>query len=104
MENIINLLAASSFTKLDKKIGSSKVAVILRDFIFKNEMIAISIPCKIRNSTMILVSVITIMCENEIWNECFFHFFKNIFYFICLIWKKPVFKIKDINRFFPNFF
>ena len=61
-----NLLTANIFTQFDKKIRSPQITIVLRNFVFKNKMISIGIPSKIRNCSMILVSVISMMSKNKI--------------------------------------
>src|SRR5271154_4587086 len=52
--------------KWNKHVRPSHVAVVLRNFIFQNHMISKRIPGQLPNQTMILMSVPSVVREDEI--------------------------------------
>jgi len=65
----------------DKEIGSSKVAIVLGNFVFQNEMIPPGVPNELIEDAVVLMQVMTGMGENDVWRKQLFEFFKIVFNF-----------------------
>ena len=62
--------------QVDKKIGQAEIAIELRNFVFKNEMIAKRVPCELANQPVVLVQVCASVSENDVWRRLTLEFLK----------------------------
>src|SRR5258708_39432180 len=50
-------------------IRMAKVAIVLKYFVFKNQMISERVPGQVRQDPVVLMAVIAVMSEDNIWNK-----------------------------------
>src|SRR4029078_6753180 len=63
---VCRLQSAQLLVQRNKHVRNAEVPIIFRDFILQDQMTAECVPCEIREHTMILMTVISIMSKNEI--------------------------------------
>src|SRR5579884_2040014 len=99
-QDIFYFLFANRVAQWHKKIGHPQITVILRDFVFQNEMISKRIPSQIRNDLMILMQVVPIMGKNKIGRAFLFDLLKELLDLISHKWEEAHLKILHHDRFF----
>jgi hypothetical protein len=60
-----------------EEIWLAQIAIVFRDFIFQDQVVAERVPRQFRNESMILVRVVAVVSENYIRRECAFQLFEG---------------------------
>ncbi len=74
--NILRLAFAGLAIQSHKKIRRTQVAIVLRDFVFQDEMAAKRIPSQFGDQPMILVKIMPVVGQNQIGSKLFFQPFE----------------------------
>jgi len=90
-----NFLITNILRKRNENIGLAKIAVVFGNFIFQDEMIPEGIPGQIGNHGVILVPIMAIMRQYQVWIEPLFECFKGILDRRPLIGKIALAKLVD---------
>ncbi len=86
----MNLLIANGLIQADEKIRRSKIAIILGNFVFEDQLVAKGIPSKFGNNSMVLVKVVSIVSKYQIRLKSFPHGLKEFLDSLPLVRKKTV--------------
>ena len=81
--------AIDRFIQVDKEVRYAKIAVIFRNFIFQDEMVSKGIPGQLTNQTMILMQIMPVMGEDDVWRFLPFQLLKKILISPPMYGKKP---------------
>jgi hypothetical protein len=81
--------------EIHKKVGITKVAVVLENFVFENEVITPGIPGQPIDHSMILMEIVTGVGEYQIGGEGVFQTFKVFFDFHTFRREKTVAEVED---------
>jgi hypothetical protein len=65
LTQVSHLLGADGFAQRDVQVRLSKIAVVLWDLIFQDEMVAEGVPSEFGNETVVLVQVMAGMREDQ---------------------------------------
>ena len=61
---LFGFAVASFFVQADVKVRASQIAVILRDFVFEDNMVTKCVPGEVGEDAMILMTIIAVMSED----------------------------------------
>ena len=62
-----DFFAIDRFIQVDKEVRYAKIAVIFRNFIFQDEVISKGIPGQLTDQTMVLMQIMPVMGEDDVW-------------------------------------
>src|SRR5450759_1263681 len=94
----ISLLFQCVCRNWDVKIRSAQISIPLGDFVLENTVIAKRIPSQTGDLPMILVRILSIMGENNIWIDSHFKLFKPRFNRFAILWEESVLKGHDTRH------
>ena len=85
-----------------EKVRLVQVGVVLRNFVFQDQMVAKSIPGQFRNQTMVLMKVMPEMGEDQVRRKCFFQFLEALLHRSTAVGKKAIAEGLHHDRFFAH--
>src|SRR3990172_6366905 len=88
--DVVNLLLDGLLIQRYEKVRCPKVSVVLGNLVFEYHVIPESVPSKLAKKSMILVQVMPIVGEYEIWLEGHADLSKILFDILANVWKKCV--------------
>lgn len=65
----LDLAVTELLGERDEQVRLTEVAIVLEYFVFQNQMISECVPGQIRQYPMILMPVISVVRENQVWIE-----------------------------------
>jgi hypothetical protein len=89
-QEVVDFSRTGAIVKGHKQVGLSKIAIVLEDFVFENQVLAKSVPGQIGNDPVILMAVVAIMGEDKVRREAIFQVFEIFFNIGGYIGKKAV--------------
>ena len=85
-----DFFAIDRFIQVDKEVRYAKIAVIFRNFIFQDEVVSKGIPGQLTDQTMILMQIMPVMGEDDVWRFLPFQLLKKIFNLTANVREKTV--------------
>jgi hypothetical protein len=94
---MLDLTITNTAIKWHEKVGRSEVAVVLWNLIFKDQVIAPSVPAELVQDAVVLMEVIPRMGEDNVRRQASFQGLEVLLDPSAFKWKKTVTKIEDFD-------
>lgn len=87
------------FVKVNIEVGRAKIAIILGNLIFPDQVVAEGVPCEIADDPMILVQIVAAVAEDEVGRGLRFERFKSLLDGWTIIGKESIAKAMNDDLF-----
>ena len=92
---VIGLALAQLFFQTDVEIWAAHVAIIFWNFVFQYDVVTKGVPSEVGQNAMVLMTIVTVMSENQIRLDLFLQPFEELLDGLALGREKSVSKILD---------
>ena len=76
IHDVTDLLLVNFLLERHEEVRLSQVSVVFRNLVFHDEVIAKRVPGQLANDPMILMQIVTVMCQDQVRNKFFLQFLK----------------------------
>jgi hypothetical protein len=89
--------ATGRLIEVHKDVGRPQVAVVFRNFVLQDQMAPEGIPRQVRYQTMILVAIVAVVSEDQIWRASRLQFLEVLLDVMPDVWEETVPEAFDVT-------